>query len=67
MIEFQVCSKGGPHRFSKEKAKIHWQSFQIFYKNTGPITCITNLGMKHPWVKRIQGFTNKDHSNFKNR
>ena len=67
MIEIQVCSKEGLPPFSKgdnyETAKIHWQSFKIFSRITGLI--ITYLGTKHSWVKGIQGFTNKDHSNFK--
>ena len=69
IIWFQVCSKEGPCPFSKgdtkEIVEIHLQSFKTFFSRiTGPI--LINLGIKHPWVKEIQSFTNKDHSIFKN-
>ena len=34
------------------------------FSSTGPIS--TKLGTKHPCVKRVLGFTNKDHSFLKN-
>ena len=55
----------GPRPFprgdKKEIAKIHWWNFKIFFSRTiEPIS--TQLGTKHPLVKGIQVFTNKDHS-----
>ena len=61
--EIQVCSNEGPHPFPRgdnyEIAKIHWRNW-IFFRTTGQIS--TKLGINHPWLKRAQGFTNKDHS-----
>ena len=63
MIWIQVCSKEGSRPFpywdTYKIAKIHWQSFKIFFSRI-------NSATKHSWVKGIQGFTNKDHSIFKN-
>ena len=47
-----------PRGDNYEIAKIHLQNLKIFF--TGPVS--TKLDTKHPWVKREQVFTNKEHS-----
>ena len=43
-----------------------WQNLRIFFsRTTGPIS--TKPDTKHPWVKGIQSYTNKDHSILKRR
>ena len=58
----QVCSNEGPCPFPRgdnyEIVKIHWQCLEISYsRTTGPISI--KLGTKHPWVKRIQVYSNE--------
>ena len=47
----------GPRPFlradNSEIAKIHWRTWNIFLRTTGPI--LTKLGTKHHWVKGIYG------------
>ena len=57
-----VCSNEGPRPFpmggNKEIAKIHWQTFKIFFLRTRePIS--TKLGTKNPWVMGIQVYSNE--------
>ena len=53
-----------PRRGHTKKSKIHLQSLKIFFSRT---ICPISIkpGAKHPSVKETQGFTNKDHSDFK--
>ena len=44
---------------NNEIAKLHWGFLQNHSRTTRPNT--TKRGTKHPWVKEIQGFTNKEH------
>ena len=51
--EFRPFPRGDNY----EILKIHWRNSKIFFSTTtGPI--LTNLGKKHPWVKRIQVYPN---------
>ena len=56
-----------PKERKNEIAKIHYSSLYKSSSSAPHCRCLTKHGKNHPWVPGTYGFTNKDHSVYRER